>query len=104
MMWQRFRNILIVLITLTGVLLLTAMVLRYSAPALSVQAWLYQARYGLLVWRLCLYTTAIVLWCNVYQRAGPDLQRRHRRVIVWFVVLVVFSETSNLLQWRGGEV
>lgn len=102
MMWRKLRMMLITLALLTGALFLTAAVLRHLAPALSVPQLLYQARYGLLVWRLCLYAAITALWWRLYLSETPASRRQMKRTMVCFLVLVALSEFSTLQQ-TGGE-
>ncbi|WMY72463.1 hypothetical protein RHD99_13295 [Buttiauxella selenatireducens] len=101
MIWRRFRMTLIILALLTGALLLAAGVLSETSPVLGVQHLLLQARYGLLVWRLCLYTAIAILWCRAYHPAAPASRRQMKRTMVCFMLLVTLSEISNLLQTGG---
>lgn len=101
MIWRRLRMTLITLTLLTGALVLVEVVLRDTAPALSVSQLLYQARYGLLAWRLCLYIATAVLWLHAYKNAAAVSRRQMKRTLVCFLVLVTLSEISNLLQTGG---
>lgn len=96
-------KILLITLVMTVILLAGALVLRHVAPALSIPHLLHQYRYGLLAWRLCLYAAITVLWTRAYRRAGAAQRPALKRVMGWFLLLVMLNETSNALQPGGGE-
>jgi hypothetical protein len=95
-------KILLITAVMTVVLLPGAMVLRYVAPSLSIPHLLHQYRYGLLAWRLCLYAAITVLWTRSYRCAGAEQRPALKRIMGWFLLLVMLNETSNSLQPGGG--
>ena len=95
-------KVLLVAVVMTLILLLGAMVLRHVAPALSIPHLLHQYRYGLLAWRLCVYTAITALWVWSYRRAGTAQRPALKRIMGWFLLLVILNEISNVLQSGGG--
>lgn len=97
--WLRIKPVLATLGLLTGVFLVAGLTLRFAAPALSLQQLLWQARYGLLAWRLCLYAVCMGTGFSLYRRLPPRSQPRLKRIAGWSLLLLVISEISNALQW-----
>ncbi|HAT6803614.1 TPA: hypothetical protein JAN03_16455 [Citrobacter freundii] len=100
--WSHIKPALVTLTLLTGIFLVAGLTLRFAAPALSLQQVLWQARYGLLAWRLCLYTVCIGTGVSLYRRLSPQSQSRLKRIAGWSLLLLVISEISNALQWGNG--
>lgn len=97
--WLRIKPVLATLGLLTGIFLVAGLTLRFAAPALSLQQLLWQARYGLLAWRLCLYAVCTGASFSLYRRLPPRSQPRLKRIAGWSLLLLVISEISNALQW-----
>lgn len=97
--WLRIKPVLATVILLTGIFLVAGLALRFAAPALSLQQVLWQARYGLLAWRLCLYAVCIGMGFSLYRRLPPRNQPRLKHIAGWSLLLLVISEISNALQW-----
>lgn len=95
-------KILLITMVMTVVLMSGAMVLRHVAPVLSIPHLLHQYRYGLLAWRLCLYAAITILWTRSYRRAGTAQRPALKRIMGWFLLLVMLNETSSALQSGGG--
>lgn len=100
--WSRIKPALVTLALLTGIFLVAGLTLRFAAPALSLLQVLWQARYGLLAWRLCLYAVCIGTGFSLYRRLSPQNQSRLKRIAGWSLLLLVISEISNALQWGNG--
>ena len=100
--WSRIKPMLVILALLTGIFLVAGLTLRFAAPALFLQQVLWQARYGLLTWRLCLYAVCIGTGFSLYRRLPPQSQFRLKRIAGWSLLLLVISEISNALQWGNG--
>ncbi|EBL8291852.1 hypothetical protein DLP14_14465 [Salmonella enterica] len=98
-LWLRIRPVLAGVALLTGIFIIAGMTLRFAAPALSLQYLLRQARYGLLVWRLCLYAACAALGFSLYRCLPPQGRKRLKHIAIWSLVLLVVSEISNALQW-----
>ncbi|USB67178.1 hypothetical protein [Klebsiella pneumoniae] len=102
-LWLRIRPALMFLTLLTGVFILSGLVLYCFDPLLSLPHLLYRARYGLLAWRLCLYAACVVFGLSLYRRLPDTGKPRLIRVAGLVLLLLVAGELSNLLQ-RGTGV
>jgi uncharacterized BrkB/YihY/UPF0761 family membrane protein len=91
-----------IIVLLTGVVFIAGLVLRFAAPALSLQQTLWQFRYGLLAWRLSLYAASLILGIWLYRRLPLAERPRLKRVAALALILLVVSEISNALQWGNG--
>ncbi|HAT6801799.1 TPA: hypothetical protein JAN03_07210 [Citrobacter freundii] len=100
--WLRIKPVLITIGLLTGILIIAGLTLRFAAPALSLQQVIWQARYGLLAWRLCLYAACIIAGFSLYQRLPDVRKNRLKRTAGWSLALLAVSEISNALQWGNG--
>ncbi|MGL4724666.1 MAG: hypothetical protein ACRCWW_09220 [Scandinavium sp.] len=96
-------KMLLVTVVMTTGLLLAAMVLRHFAPSLSVPHLLHQYRYSLLAWRLCVYTAIVALWSWLYRRAGSTRRSALKRLMGWFLMLVMLNEISSVIQPGGDQ-
>ncbi|EHB3782789.1 hypothetical protein JXE69_000368 [Salmonella enterica subsp. houtenae serovar 17:z29:-] len=99
---SRLKPVLIAVCALTGIIIITGLTLRFASPAISLQHTLYQARYGLLVWRLCLYGAGVIFGFSLYRRLPEQCRPRLIRIAGWALLLLVVSEASNLLQQGAG--
>lgn len=97
--WLRIRPVLTTLCLLTGIVMIAGLTLRFATPALSLQQLLWQARYGLLAWRLCLYAASIFAGLSLYRHLPPPIRPRLKRIAGWSLALLAVNEISNLLQW-----
>lgn len=98
----RLKPVLMAVCVLTGIVVITGLTLRFTAPAMSLQHTLYQVRYGLLAWRLCLYIAGIVFGFSLYRRLPVQIRPRLKRIAGWALVMLVVNELSNLLQQGNG--
>lgn len=98
----RLKPVLATVILLTAIFLISGLTLQFAAPALSLPRILYQARYGLLILRLCLYISCTILWFSLYRRLPVQYRHRMKRVAFWSLVLLLISEISNRLQQENG--
>ncbi|MGL4724134.1 MAG: hypothetical protein ACRCWW_06465 [Scandinavium sp.] len=96
-------KMLLVTVVMTIGLLFVAMVLRHFAPSLSIPHLLHQYRYSLLAWRLCVYTAIVALWSWLYRRAGSRQRSALKRLIGWFLLLMLLNEFCCLTQYSGGQ-
>ncbi|EKS4614618.1 hypothetical protein QB788_000363 [Salmonella enterica] len=101
-MLSRLRPVLMAVCVLTGALIIAGLALRFASPAISLQQTLYQARYGLLAWRACLYVAGTLFGFSLYRRLPAQSRPRLVRIAGWTLVLLVVSEASNLLQQGAG--
>lgn len=100
--WLRIKPVLTGITLLISLCIITGLVLRFAAPAVSLQQVLWQARYGLLAWRLCLYVACAVLGFSLYRRLPPQGRQRLKHITGWSLVLLIVNEASNILQWENG--
>lgn len=99
---SRLKPVLMMVCVLTGIIIVTGLVLRFASPAISMQHTLYEARYGLLAWRVCLYLAGIISGFSLYRRLSAQHRPRLVRIAGWALLLLVISEVSNLLQQGAG--
>lgn len=99
---SRLKPVLMVSGLLTGIIIIAGLTLRFVYPAVTLQHVLYQARYGLLVWRLCLYTACILTGFSLYRRLPAQGRSCLIRIAGWSVILVMVNEASNLLLQGSG--
>ncbi|EJX0634395.1 hypothetical protein ODD08_004504 [Salmonella enterica] len=97
--WLRIKPVLAALGLLTGIFLVAGLTLRFAAPALSLQQLLWQARYGLLAWRLCLYAACVGAGFSLYRQLPTQSRPRMKHIALWSLALLAASEISNALQW-----
>ncbi|WP_079969496.1 hypothetical protein [Salmonella enterica] len=95
---SRLKPVLVAVCVLTGIIIISGLALRFASPAISLQHTLYQARYGLLVWRVCLYVAGTLFGLSLYRRLPVQYRPRLVRIAGWTLVLLLVSEVSNLLQ------
>ncbi|MCX8967251.1 hypothetical protein EHW66_20440 [Erwinia psidii] len=98
----RIRPVLAGIVLLTSIFILTGLILRFATPALSLQHVLWQARYALLAWRLCLYVSCAALFFSLYRRLPPRGRQKLKHIACWSLVLFFVGEISNALQWGDG--
>ena len=92
------RQCLLFCVTVTLSLILAGSMLYAIDPLLSLPHLLQQICFGLLVWRLCLYTTCAAGWLSLYRRFPPEQRPRLRRTAMGFLVLVALNELCIVLQ------
>ena len=80
---SRLKPVLVAVCVLTGIIVITALTLRFASPAISLQHMLYQVRYGLLVWRLGLYIAGVPFGFSLY-RLLPAQYRSYCRLDAGF--------------------
>ncbi|MBA8306158.1 Uncharacterised protein [Klebsiella michiganensis] len=99
---SRLKPLLMVVCVLTGMAIIVGLTQRFASPAMELRNVMHQARYELLVWRLCLYTAGIVSGFSLYRRLPVQNRPRLKRIAGWALVLLVVNEASNLLQQGSG--
>lgn len=100
--WSRLKPVLMAAGLLIGIAIIAGLTLRFVSPAMPLQHTLYQVRYELLVWRLCLYIAGIVSGFSLYRRLPVQNRPRLKRIAGWALILLVVNEASNLLQQGNG--
>jgi hypothetical protein len=67
--------------------------------------WCYQARYGLLFWRLVIYIVMIKVWLSLRKQLEQNTFS-HRKIFfrleLWFICLVALTEYCNYQQLTQG--
>lgn len=99
---SRLKPVLMAVCVLTGMAIIVGLTLRFASPAMELRYVLYQSRYVLLVWRLCLYIAGIIFGFSLYRRLSEQSKPRLKRIAGWTLVLLMVSEVSNMLQERAG--
>ncbi|MGR7118218.1 hypothetical protein ACU62C_02510 [Klebsiella aerogenes] len=101
-LWPLLIRGLLASVAVITFLLFASGILFFFDPLFSLPHLLYQARYGLLIWRCCLYAAIVGLWWHLHRRLPSPRQAELKRVLFLASALVAFCEAGNLLQLHGG--
>ncbi|KAA8994690.1 hypothetical protein FJU30_25945 [Affinibrenneria salicis] len=107
MTFSRTGKILLYVVALILVAALTTWLgIQLTGSGSDWRHWLYQARFGLLCWRLALYLCLAASWLSLRRRLlqrYPACQRLSLRTAFLFFLLVAAAEYSNLVYLRGDD-